>query len=80
MGWKGKTASLTLKMTGMADKQAECTANDGVSNNPPFTVTVTGTDKKTIELGSTLSAAATITVTTEGSTNTRVVLFGFVSE
>ena len=80
LGWKGKTASLTLKMTGMADKQAECTANDGVSNNTPFTVTVTGTDRKTIELGSTLSAAATITVTTEGSTNTRVVLFGFVSE
>ena len=80
LGWKDKTATLTIKMTGMTDKQSECTANAGVSNNSPFTVTVTSTDRKTIDLGSTLSAAATITVTTEGSTNTRVVLFGFVSE
>jgi hypothetical protein len=80
LGWKGKTATLTVKLTGMTDKQAECTANDGVSNNSPFTVTVTGTDRKTIDLGSALGSAATVTVTTEGSTNTRVVLFGFVSE
>ena len=80
LGWKGKTATLTVKLTGMTDKQAECTANDGVSNNSPFTVTVAGTDKKTIDLGSALGSAATVTVTTEGSTNTRVVLFGFVSE
>ena len=80
LGWKGKAATLTVKLTGMTDKQAECTANDGVSNNSPFTVTVTGTDRKTIDLGSALGSAATVTVTTEGSTNTRVVLFGFVSE
>ena len=80
LGWKGKTATLTVKLTGMTDKQAECTANDGVSNNSPFTVTVAGTDRKTIDLGSALGSAATVTVTTEGSTNTRVVLFGFVSE
>jgi len=80
LGWKDKTATLTIKMTGMTDKQAECTANAGVSNNSPFTVTVAGTDKKTIDLGSALGSAATVTVTTEGSTNTRVVLFGFVSE
>ena len=80
LGWKDKTATLTIKMTGMTDKQSECTANAGVSNNSPFTVTVTGTDRKTIELGSALGSAATVTVTTEGSTNTRVVLFGFVSE
>ena len=80
LGWKDKTATLTIKMTGMTDKQSECTANAGVSNNSPFTVTVAGTDKKTIDLGSALGSAATVTVTTEGSTNTRVVLFGFVSE
>ena len=80
LGWKDKTATLTIKMTGMTDKQAECTANAGVSNNSPFTVTVAGTDKKTIDLGSALGSTATVTVTTEGSTNTRVVLFGFVSE
>jgi hypothetical protein len=80
LGWKDKTATLTIKMTGMTDKQAECTANAGVFNNSPFTVTVAGTDKKTIDLGSALGSAATVTVTTEGSTNTRVVLFGFVSE
>ncbi|MBR1500465.1 MAG: hypothetical protein IJ616_00680 [Bacteroidales bacterium] len=80
LGWKDKTATLTIKMTGMTDKQSECTANAGVSNNSPFTVTVAGTDKKTIDLGSVLGSAATVTVTTEGSTNTRVVLFGFVSE
>ena len=80
LGWKDKTATLTIKMTGMTDKQSECTANAGVSNNSPFTVTVTGTDRKTIELGSALGSTATVTVTTEGSTNTRVVLFGFVSE
>ena len=80
LGWKDKTATLTIKMTGMTDKQSECTANAGVSNNSPFTVTVAGTDKKTIDLGSALGNAATVTVTTEGSTNTRVVLFGFVSE
>ena len=80
LGWKGKTATLTVKLTGMTDKQAECTANEGVANNSPFTVTVAGTDKKTIDLGSALGSAATVTVTTEGSTNTRVVLFGFVSE
>ena len=80
LGWKGKTATLTVKMTGMTDKQTECTANEGVTNNSPFTVTVAGTDKKTIDLGSALGSAATVTVTTEGSTNTRVVLFGFVSE
>ena len=80
LGWKGKTATLTVKLTGMTDKQAECTANEGVANNSPFTVTVSGTDKKTIDLGSALGSAATVTVTTEGSTNTRVVLFGFVSE
>ncbi len=50
LGWKGKTATLTVKLTGMTDKQAECTANDGVSNNSPFTVTVAGTDKKTIDV------------------------------
>ena len=80
LGWKDKTATLTIKMTGMTDKQSECTANAGVSNNSPFTVTVTGTDRKTIELGSALGSTATVTVTTEGSTNTRGVLFGFVSE
>ena len=80
LGWKDKTATLTVKLTGMTDKQAECTANEGVANNSPFTVTVAGTDKKTIDLGSALGSAATVTVTTEGSTNTRVVLFGFVSE
>ena len=80
LGWKDKTATLTVKLTGMTDKQTECTANEGVAGNSPFTVTVAGTDKKTIDLGSALGSAATVTVTTEGSANTRVVLFGFVSE
>lgn len=79
LSWKGKAATCVIKFGGTELFKKELTANDGVANNPPYTITVTDADKYTIDLGTALAADTTVTVTTDGA-NTRIILFGIKAE
>ena len=57
----------------------ELAANDGASNNSPFTLSVTDSDKYTYTLSAAAADETTVTITTDGS-NTRVILFAVKAE
>ncbi len=90
ISWKGKPAKLVLSKGTSVIGSVEPAANDGLSNTPPYTLTVSESDYYTVKLSGPSAgmsrafagpafrrSAATmdITVTTEGA-NTRVALFG----
>ena len=89
ISWKGKPATLVLSKGGTKIGSVEPAANDGLAGNPTYTLTVTDSDRYTVNLKSSVgvnrafagpafrrsAATAEITVTTEGA-NTRVALFG----
>ena len=73
VSWKSKATSLVIKGLGDDITQA-LAANDGASNNSPYTISVEDSDRYTFEF-SALAKETEITLTTSG-TNTRVILFG----
>ena len=89
ISWKGKPATLVLSKGGTKIGSVEPAANDGLAGNPTYTLTVTDSDRYTVNLKPSVgvnrafagpafrrsAATAEITVTTEGA-NTRVALFG----
>ena len=71
ISWSGKQSKVVFKVSGEEVASKEPAANSGASGNQPYTITVSDSDKYTINF----SATSTITVETSGS-NTRVILFG----
>jgi len=79
VSWKGKVANVAFKVGDEMVYKQELAANDGASNNSPFTLTVTDADKYTYTLKEAAAAETTMTITTDG-TNTRVILFAIKAE
>ena len=82
MAWKGKSATLYIKVEGTEEvKSVALKANDGATGNPPFTITVTEEDYYSVELtGLTESSKVVIstdaTFSTASSTAARAVVAG----
>lgn len=75
VGWKGKTVSLTVTAGEQTIATQTIAANDGATGSSPYTLTVTSSDKYTINLGSALTADTEVTVTSD-ATGLRAILFG----
>ena len=72
LGWKGTSA--VLKCTaGSESKSYNLKAYDTVTGNPPYTITVTGSDYYTFDVP---SGATSLVFATEGTSNCRVLIFG----
>ncbi len=74
VSWKGKKAKLLAKIGEKEFFTQDLATNDGAAGNPPFTMTVTGSDCYTKTFDA-LASETTVTLTTTGS-NTRIILFG----
>ena len=74
VSWKGKKAKLLAKIGETEFFTQDLATNDGAAGNPPFTMTVTGSDCYTKTFDA-LASETTVTLTTTGS-NTRIILFG----
>jgi len=79
VSWKAKAATMLVKAGDTELFTQDLAANDGASNNSPYTMTVTSSDYYTKTLSSALTEDTTITVTTTG-TNTRIIVFGVKAE
>ena len=71
LSWKGKPSKLVFYVGGKEVGSVEPDANDGLSNNSPYTLSVSSSDMYTV----TFPATSSVTVKTDGS-NTRAALFG----
>jgi hypothetical protein len=78
--WNGKTCTLTLTMNGSTLTTLSLNPNSGCANTSPYTITSASTDKYSIPLGTVLSAATDITLSTSTATGTRAVLFAIKAE
>lgn len=79
VSWKGNVANLVFKNeSGSEIFSVSPAANDGASNNSPYTISVSSSDYYTFNLGSALTSPMTVTITTSGS-KTRVILFDIVA-
>ncbi len=76
IAWKDKATTLEFKVGDTVVGTQEIAANDGASNNSPYTITVADSDKYTIDLGGELAADTQVTVTTAADANTRAIFFG----
>lgn len=76
IAWKDKATTLEFKVGDTVVATQEIAANEGASNNSPYTITVADTDKYTIDLGGALEADTQVTVTTAADANTRAIFFG----
>lgn len=77
--WSGKQA--TVKFSGATLNPAEVSPapNSGATNSAPYKITVTDSDRYELTV-SDVASETTITVSTEGSSNKRVILFGIKAE
>ncbi len=84
VAWKGKSATLYVRVNGGGSVTSDgtaLTANDGATNNPPFTITVSDSDYYTLDVTG-LTASSTITFSTspnfanESSSAPRAVVAG----
>ena len=84
VAWKGKSATLYVRVNGggsVTSNGTALTANDGATNNPPFTITVSDSDYYTLDVTG-LTASSTITFSTspnfakESSSTPRAVVAG----
>lgn len=80
LSWKGKAATLSVKLGDTEVASQALATNDGLANNSPYTLTVTDSDKYTLDVtalngGAALAEDTTVTLTTNSS-NKRVALFG----
>ena len=72
VAWKG--ASAVLKCTaGSESKDYNLAANTGATGNPPYTITVAGSDYYTFDVP---AGATSLVFATEGTSNCRVLIFG----
>ena len=82
MAWKGKTATLYIKVEGTEEiKSVTLKANDGATGNPPYTITVTDADYYSVELtglteSSKVMFSTDATFSTASSTASRAVVAG----
>ena len=76
LSWNAKPSELIIKAGGTEVGRISPAANSGLANKSPYTLTVSDTDKYSVNLG---SAVTSVTVETTGS-NTRVALFGIKTE
>lgn len=76
IAWKDKATTLEFKVGDTVVGTQEIAANDGASNNSPYTITVADSDKYTINLGDALTADTNVTITTAADANTRAIFFG----
>ena len=76
VGWSGKTTTLDFKINGTSVAQQPLVANSGASNNSPFTLTVTDSDK--YQIANDFAVETVVTVTTTASA--RALLFGLKAE
>lgn len=82
MAWKGKTATIYIKVEGSDDvKSVAVKANDGATGNPPYTITVTDADYYSVELtgltaDSKIMFSTDVTFSTASSSAARAVLAG----
>jgi hypothetical protein len=84
VAWKNMPAKISILYNGTEVYSQDIAANDGASNNSPFTLTVTDSDYYEFDLTSVLGSSGapadlTATVTTSGSNN-RILLFGMKAE
>ena len=82
MAWKGKTATLYIKVEGTDEvKSVALKANDGATGNPPYTITVTDADYYSVELTGLTESSKVVfstdaTFSTAASTASRAVVAG----
>ena len=76
VSWKGNAANLVINdASGNELYSVTPAANDGATGNPTYAISVSDSDFYTYNLGSALTSAKTVTITTSGS-KYRVILFG----
>lgn len=75
VAWKGRPAKLEFSINGDVISTQEVAANDGATASSPYTITVTDSDKYTLNLPTTLAAETKITIKTIES-GYRAILFG----
>ena len=82
MAWKGKNATIYIKVEGSDDvKSVAVKANDGATGNPPYTITVTDADYYSVELtgltaDSKIMFSTDATFSTAASSAARAILAG----
>lgn len=78
IAWKGAATTLEFSGLGMTFGTQDIKANDAVSGNGPYTITVTDADYYTFTVPTALTEDLDIKITTAASAgnNTRAVLFG----
>lgn len=75
VGWKGKPAKLEFSINGDVIGTQEVAANDGATSNSPYTITISDSDKYTLNLSAPLAAETIITIKTI-ETGYRAIMFG----
>ncbi len=75
VGWKGKPAKLEFSINGEVIGTQEVAANDGATSNSPYTITISDSDKYTLNLSAPLAAETIITIKTI-ETGYRAIMFG----
>jgi hypothetical protein len=84
VAWKSKPTKISIQYNGSEVYSQDVAANDGATNNSPYTLTVSDSDHYEFDLTSVvgssgLPADLTATVTTSGE-YTRILLFGMKAE
>ncbi len=80
VSWKSNPATVQVSLGETVLYTQALAANDGASNNSPYTITVTDSDHYTMALPQTLTEDVSVTVTTTAGGKTRVILFGIKAE
>lgn len=75
VGWKSTPARLEFSINGEVIGTQEVAANDGATSNSPYTITISDSDKYTLNLSAPLAAETTITIKTI-DTGYRAIMFG----
>ena len=85
VAWKGAATTIVINYNGAEVYSQALAANDGASNNSPFTITVTDSDHYTFDLTSVVGAEGapadlTATITTKDGAKPRALFFGMKAE
>ena len=75
VGWKSTPAKLEFSINGEIIGTQEVAANDGATSNSPYTITISDSDKYTLNLSAPLAAETIITIKTI-DTGYRAIMFG----
>lgn len=75
VGWKSTPAKLEFSINGEVIGTQEVAANDGATSNSPYTITISDSDKYTLNLSAPLAAETTITIKTIDA-GYRAIMFG----